>query len=72
MKGLLKLIVLLAVIFFVSSLFKGGYYVRQIGVKTGVGLHSLADFADTLRISKFMDEKKHEQSEKEKKLKGVD
>jgi hypothetical protein len=66
-KGLIKLIVLLAIVFFISSLFKGGDYVRQISNKTGIGLHSVADVADSLRIERFMAEKKQEHMEQEKK-----
>ncbi len=70
MKGLIKLFVLMAVIFFVTSLFKGGDYIRLFGVRTGLGLQSLADTADSLRIEKFMEEKKHEQRQREKGIAG--
>ena len=66
MKGLIKLIVLLAIIFFVSSLFKGGDYIRRISNKTGINLYSLADAADSLRIDRFMEEKKMEQGARDK------
>jgi len=66
MKGLIKLIVLLAVIFVISSLFKGGDYIRRISGTTGINLHSLAATADSLRIGKFIEEKKLERGDKEK------
>jgi hypothetical protein len=65
-KGLIKFLILLVVIFIVSSLFKGGDYVRSISNLTGIDLYSLADTADTMRISRFMAEKKQTQGEKEK------
>ncbi len=69
-KGLMKLLVLLIVVFFVSSLFKGGDYLRSIGHLTGINVHSIADVADTLRIERFMAEKKRTQGEKEKGIIG--
>jgi hypothetical protein len=69
-KGLIKFLVFLVVVFFVSSLFKGGDYIRSIGTLTGINLHSVADTADTLRIERFMAEKKRNQGEKEKALIG--
>jgi hypothetical protein len=65
-KGLIKFLILLVVIFIVSSLFKGGDYVRSISNLTGIDLYSLADTADTMRIDRFMAEKKQTQGEKEK------
>ena len=70
MKGLIKLLVLLVVVFFVSSLFKGGDYIRSIGNSTGINLHSVADKADTFRIERFMAEKKRTQGENEKGIIG--
>lgn len=68
MKGLFKLLVFSAVIFFVSSIFKGGDGIRWIMVKTGVNLHGAADFADTFRLDDFMKQKRKDQREKEKGL----
>ncbi len=68
MKGLLKLLVLLTVIFFVSSIFKGGDGIRWIMSKTGVNLHGMANTADTFRLDDFMKNQRKEQNEKEKGL----
>jgi hypothetical protein len=65
-KGLIKLLILLAVVFCVSSIFKGGDYVRSISSKTGVNLHSLADLADSFRLETFMSQKKSQERNKEK------
>ena len=67
-KGLMKLLILLAVIFIISSIFKGGDYIRLIGKKTGINLHSVADKADSIRLDRFMDEKTREQRDREKAL----
>ncbi len=66
MKGLIKLIILLAVVFCVSSIFKGGDYVRLIGSKTGINLHSVAALADSFRLDTFMAQKKVRERDKEK------
>ena len=68
MKGLMKLLVLLVVVLFISTLFKGGDYIRSISNLTGINLHSIADKADTLRIERYMAEKKRGQGEKEKEI----
>ena len=68
MKGLMKLLILLAVIFIISSIFKGGDYIRMIGNKTGMNLHSVADKADSIRLDRFMNEKTREQRDREKAL----
>jgi hypothetical protein len=65
-KGLIKLIILLAVVFCVSSIFKGGDYVRLIGSKTGINLHSVATLADSFRLDTFMAQKKVRERDKEK------
>jgi hypothetical protein len=65
-KGLIKLIILLAVVFCVSSIFKGGDYVRLIGSKTGINLHSVAALADSMRLDTFMAQKKVWGRDKEK------
>jgi hypothetical protein len=69
-KGLIKLVIFLVVVFFISSLFKGGDYIRSIGNSTGINLHSVADKADTFRIERFMAEKKQNQGAKEKEILG--
>ena len=66
MKGLIKLIILFAVVFCISSIFKGGDYVRMISGKTGVNLHSVAALADSFRLDTFMAKKKSQEMEKEK------
>ena len=66
MKGLIKLIILLAVVFCVSSIFKGGDYIRLIGSKTGINLHSVAALADSFRLDTFMPQKKVRERDKEK------
>ena len=68
--GVIKLLVLLAFIFVISSLFKGGDYVRLLGKKTGISLHSVAEVADTIRIDRFMDNRKRDQRDREKALVG--
>jgi hypothetical protein len=69
-KGLIKFLIFLVLIFIVSSLFKGGDYVRSISNLTGIDLYSLADTADTMRVERFMSEKKQTQGEKEKAILG--
>jgi len=64
-KGLIKLFLFLAVCLLLSSIFKGGYYIRLISSKTGIDLHSAADLADSLRLDTFMAERKEQQRQKE-------
>lgn len=66
MKGFIKLIILIAVVFCVSSIFKGGDYVRLIGSKTGINLHSVATLADSFRLDTFVGQKKNLEMDKEK------
>jgi hypothetical protein len=56
MKKLFYLLMLLLFVFIVSSVFKGGDYVRLISVKTGVNLAPVAQIADSLSLGDFMDE----------------
>jgi hypothetical protein len=67
-KGLIKLLILIVVVFFVSALFKGGDYIRSIGELTGINVHSVADKADKYRIERFMAEKKSNRGEKVKEI----
>jgi len=69
LKGLFKLFILAAILFCVSSIFKGGDYIRFIGSKTGVYLPSVAALADSLRLDSFIAQRKsHEQQKEESKL----
>jgi hypothetical protein len=61
---------LLGLVFVVSSIFKGGDYVRQIGYKTGINLHSIADVADSFRLDDFMSSKSSESQAREKRKLG--
>lgn len=69
-KGLIKLAILLAVVFCVSAVFKGGDYVRLISSKTGINLHSAADLADSFRLDTFMAQKKGQERQKENRVLG--
>ena len=64
-KGLIKLFFFLAICLLLSSIFKGGYYIRLIGDKAGIDLHSEADLADSLRLDTFMAEKRKQERQKE-------
>ena len=70
MKGLIKLFFLLAVIFCTPSIFKGGDYIRLIGYKTGINLHSVADLADRFRLDTFITQKTDREREKESRALG--
>jgi hypothetical protein len=64
------MLMLLGLVFVVSSIFKGGDYIRLIGYKTGVNLHSIADVADSFRLDEFMASKSSQSQAKEKKKLG--
>ena len=70
MKKLFLLLMLLGLVFAVSSIFKGGDYVRLIASKTGVNLHSVADIADSFRLDDFMAKGSAASKEKEKRQSG--
>jgi hypothetical protein len=64
-KSIIKLFFLLLVVIFVSSIFKGGDYIRTIGDISGINLETLADVADSMRLGNFMSEKQNEMRQKE-------
>jgi hypothetical protein len=70
MKKLFFLLMLLGLVFVVSSIFKGGDYVRLIAFKTGVNLYSVADVADSFRLDDFMAKRSSESRAKEKRQSG--
>lgn len=70
MKGLIKLFFLLAVLFCVSSIFRGGDYIRLISIKTGVNLSSLESLADSFRLDTFMSQRKNQERNKEDRTLG--
>jgi hypothetical protein len=69
MKKLFYLFVALVIAFFVSSVFKGGDYIRLISVKTGVSLGPLESIADSLSLGDFMSD--HSRSVKSKEQKRI-
>jgi len=70
MKKLLYFIFALLAVFIISSMFKGGEYVRMISAKTGVSLGPLADIADTLSLGDFMKTHSRSNIEQQKKRTG--
>jgi len=65
LKGLFKLFILVAVLFCVSAIFKGGDYVRLIESKTGINMPSLAALADSIRLDTFMSQKRGQEQQRE-------
>ena len=65
MKVLIKLFFILIVCLLLSSIFKGGYYIRLIGSKTGINLNSVAEQADSLKLDTFMAKRKAQERQKE-------
>jgi hypothetical protein len=70
MKKLFWLITLLLLLFIVSSVFKGGEYVRRISSATGVNLKPVAEIADTLSLGDFMDTQGKNARQSDKKRAG--
>jgi|WetSurMetagenome_2_1015567.scaffolds.fasta_scaffold00152_17 hypothetical protein len=70
MKKLFYLLMLLLVLFVVSSVFKGGEYIRLISAKTGVNLGVAESIADSLSLGDFMREHSGQTQQAQKKRAG--
>jgi hypothetical protein len=70
MKKLFYLIMFVLIVFIVSSIFKGGEYIRLISAKTGVDLAPVAQIADTLSLGDFMKSHSRQSVEKQKQRGG--
>jgi hypothetical protein len=70
MKKLFYFLMLLLFVFVVSSIFKGGDYIRIISGKTGVDLGPVAQIADSLSLGDFMQEHKKETQKAQKRRAG--
>jgi hypothetical protein len=66
MKKLFFFIMFILIVFIVSSIFKGGEYIRLISAKTGVDLAPIAQIADTLSLGDFMKTHSRQNLEKQK------
>jgi|WetSurMetagenome_2_1015567.scaffolds.fasta_scaffold00354_5 hypothetical protein len=70
MKKLFFFLIILGLLFVISSIFKGDHYIRLISDKTGVKLTALADIAESLSLENFMSEKRVEKQSSGKKRTG--